>query len=342
MAEKDMSGINDVNLRAVADEMFRMMNGYRISQALYTVTRLGIADLLADAPQSSAWLAAAVQADPGLLEKVMRLLCGVGVFTEPSPGIFALTPHSEVLRRDTPYSVRARILVGGESEYRVWGGLFESVQIGAPAAQRVLGADYYDYLRQHPLEGEHFNAMMVERSVNIARLLPATYDLTPFTTIVDVGGSYGTLLAALLQRYPHTHGILFEQPHVAAEARARWNPALTDRCTIVDGDLFAEFPQGDLYIFKQILHNWDDEHCIAMLRQCRRAMAAAGKILIIEQVVTPDDSRFILADLHMFLFFGSRKRTLEEYEALFNASGFALARVLDLQGITPMIEAVPR
>jgi hypothetical protein len=171
------------------------------------------------------------------------------------------------------------------------------------------------------------------------------YDFSPFQTIVDVGGSYGTLLAAILRSNPAARGILFDQPHVVAAAGEQLVAAgVAERCTTVGGDFFVEVPGGgDAYLLAQILHDWDDERSVAILRQCRRAMPAHGKLLVIELVLPPGEEPFFgkWLDLHMLVLLGARERTATEYEVLFRATGFALARVVPTAAGPSIVEAIP-
>ena len=172
-----------------------------------------------------------------------------------------------------------------------------------------------------------------------------SYDFSPFKTIVDVGGSYGTLLTAILWSNPTAQGVLFDQPHVVADANAHLLVAgMGERCTTVGGDFFMEIPaNGDAYILAQILHDWNDERSIAILQQCRRAMSAHGKLLVIELVLPPGEEPFIgkWVDLHMLVLLGARERTAAEYNMLFRAAGFALARIVPTVAGPSILEAVP-
>lgn len=325
--------------------LLQMMTGYWVSQALYVAAKLGIADLLADGPVDCEDLAAATNTHAPSLQRVLRALASVGVFTEVSPGSFALTPLAELLRTETPGSMSALAIMYAEEQYRAWGELLHSVRTGEMAFDHQFGMGYFEYLAQHPEADRVFNEAMTGWTQQLVGAVVDTYDFSPFHTDVDVGGGYGALLATILRNNPGTRGILFEQPHVIASAEEELVAAgVADRCTFVGGDFFVEVPAGgDAYVLSQILHDWDDERCVAILGQCRRAMPDHGKLLVVELVLPPGDDPFLgkWLDLHMLVLLGGRERTATEYDALFRAAGFKLARVVPTSPGPSVVEAIP-
>lgn len=326
--------------------LVQMMTGYWVSQALYVAAKLGVADLLVEGPQSVEHLAAATQAHAASLRRLLRALASVGVFTETSPGAYALTPLAALLRTGTPDSMRALAIMYAEEQYRAWGNALHSVRTGETAFNQQFGQSYFEYLAQHPDADRVFNQAMSGWTTQVVGAVIDAYDFSPFRAIVDVGGSYGTLLAAILQSNQTANGILFDQPHVAAAAKAHLESAgVAERCQAVGGDFFVEVPPGgDLYLLAQILHDWDDARSMGILRQCRRAMPTHGKLLVIELVLPPGEEPFFgkWLDLHMLVLLGARERTEEEYRALLNAAGFELGRVIPTRAGPGIVEALPR
>jgi hypothetical protein len=342
MSENGLTGVDHVPPPAT---LLQMMTGYWVSQALYVAAKLGVADLLADGPRSVEALAAATQTDAPSLRRILRALASVGVFTEARPSAFALTPLAALLRTGTPGSMRALAIMYAEEQYRAWGDVLHSVQTGKTAFERQFGTSYFTYLAQHPEADRVFNEAMTGWTTQLVGAVVDAYDFSPFKTVVDVGGSYGTLLAAILRSHPAARGILFDQPHVVAAAGDQLSGAgVAERCTTVGGDFFVEVPSGgDAYVLAQILHDWDDERSVVILRQCRRAILAHGKLLVVELVLPPGEEPFFgkWLDLHMLVLLGARERTATEYEALFRAAGFALARVVPTAAGASIVEAVP-
>ena len=210
-----------------------------------------------------------------------------------------------LLRKDTPDSMRALAIMYNEDQYRAWGDFLYSVQTGKPAFEQHFGSNYFPYISQHPEADRVFNEAMTSWSSQLAGAVMDAYDFSPFQTIVDVGGGHGALLAGILRCNPTTKGILYDQTHVVAAAREPlMNAGVAERCAVVGGDFFVDVPSdGDVYILSGIVHDWDDEHCLSILRHCRQVMPANGKLLVIELVMPsgqePSVSKWL--DLHMLV-----------------------------------------
>jgi ubiquinone/menaquinone biosynthesis C-methylase UbiE len=324
----------------------RMILGYRLSQALCVAAELGIADLLKDRPRSIDHLAQATGAHPPSLYRLLRLLASEGVFVEQEQGQFGLTPLAVPLQRDAPVTLRARaIFDGAEGNWRAWGQLLHGVMTGEPAFDHTFDMRFFDYLRQHPTAGANFDTLMAEQTLPWARAIVEAYDFSSIGTLVDVGGGYGTLLVAILTAHPRLRGVLYDLPHVIAGARPRLTAAaVTDRCDAIAGDFFAAVPDGgDSYLLKHILHDWDDERCLAILTNCRRVMTSEGRLLVVEVIIppnnAPDYGKYL--DLNMLVLYTGRERTEAEYRQLFEATGFALARVVATPSEVSVIEGRP-
>jgi predicted O-methyltransferase YrrM len=329
-----------------SDDLRRLVFGYRVSQALYAVAELGVADLLADGPRSVDDLATACSAHAPSLYRVLRFLASEGVFTEPRHRWFALTPMADMLRRDVPGSLRPPILLQvGPTLWQSWGHLVHAVRTGEPAFDHAHGIEMYEYYRRHPDEWAAFDHAMTAETASLTRAVTASYDFSPCKTVVDVGGGRGALAIGLLEAYPHLRGIVFDQPDVAAEARRTIEAAgLAERCAAVGGDFFKAVPEGgDTYLAKYVLHNWDDERCVAILGACRRAMPVDGRLLVIERVIPQGEApSFAKAgDVNMLAHLPGCERTEAEYRALYEAAGFSLTRAISAQGEFHVIEGIP-
>ncbi|MEZ4869385.1 MAG: methyltransferase [Caldilineaceae bacterium] len=325
--------------------LLNMMTGYWGAQAVYIAAKLGVADLLADGPRPVEELATATQSHTSSLYRLLRALASVGVFTETSPRIFALTPLAELLRTGIPASMRALAITYNEEMYQAWGHMLHSIQTGEPAFAHHFGMGPFPYFMQNPEADRIFNEAMIGYTHQVANAVAATYDFAPFNTVVDVGGGYGTLLAAILRDYPTTRGTLFDVPHVidAAQGFLR-TTGVGDRCTSVAGDFFAAVPAGgDAYVLSQILHDWEDEQCLTILRHTRQVMPQQGKLLVVELVIPPGNEPSFgkWLDLHMLAIPGGRERTEAEYSILFRDAGFELTKVVPTPAGPSVVEAAP-
>ena len=328
-----LPGGQDATAAPAGAILSQMAYGYWVTQALRAAALLGVADQLAPGPQTVAALAAATGAVPRHLYRLLRALAGLGVFAETAEGRFMLTPLAEPLRSDVAGSVRwLLILIGDPEQYRSWEALVHSVTTGECAFDHVFGASLFDYLALHPEAAATFDRAMTGVIAEAARAIVAAYDVSGFAHIVDVGGGVGTLLAALLQANPAARGTLLDLPHVTEQAHGFLQAAgVHRRVDVVAGDFFQAVPAGgDLYLLGSILHDWEDEQALAILRRCRQAMAPGTRLLLVVLVVpsgnTPSLSK--LLDLHMMLITGGCERTEAEHRALLTQSGFELLRVI--------------
>ena len=268
-------------------EMRRLVGGFATSIAISTVTELGIPDLLAKGPRSVADLASQVGANEDFLRRVLRYLAGEGVFAEQPGDGFALTPKSEWLRSDVPGSLRPRaVFIGNGASWTAWGKLLSAMRSGRPAFHEAFGETVFDYAARHPEAAASFHRFMADQTASSVKALLGAYDFSGVRQLVDVGGGRGALVAGVLARYPAMHGILFDMPAVVAGASPTL-AGLGERCQAIGGSFFERVPDGaDAYAIKFVLHDWTDVDCLRILRNCRKAMAPGGRVLVIETPAT--------------------------------------------------------
>jgi hypothetical protein len=330
---------------AHARQLTALITAYWNSQAIYVAAELGIADLLKDGPRHANDLARATDTNADALYRVLRALASLGVFAETAPRTFALTPLADLLRSDVPGSQRSLARMMGTEQYEAWGDLLYSVQTGKTAFDRIFGQPCFDYLAERPEKARLFDESMTGiHGVETGAVIDA-YDFSGINVLADVGGGNGSNLTAILQRHPRMRGILFDLPHVVARARARIEAAdLDDRCQLLAGSFFESVPAGaDAYLMRHIIHDWDDERSLTILRHCRAAMPPHGRLLLLESVIPPGNDPFPpkFLDLTMLVIPGGKERTREEYEALFAQSGFKLTRVVPSKSDISVIEGAP-
>lgn len=326
--------------------LMNLTTGHWISQAIFVAAKLGIADLLRDGPRTSDDLARSVGANARALYRILRALASVGVFAEGNDGRFALTPMAECLQIDDPGSMRAWSLITGvEFGFRPWGELLHSVKTGETAFDHVHGMGIFDYYGQHPDDGRVFDAAMTNFSgPEIAGVMEA-YDFSGIGTLVDIAGGHGSFLGTILKANPSMKGILADVPAVIEGAHSYFESAqLADRCKVVPINFFESVPAGgDVYMMKHIIHDWEDERSKTILKNCHRAMAGKGKLLLVEMVIPPgNDPEFgKWLDVAMMVYTGGCERTESEYRALLAAAGFRLTRIVPTSSPVSVVEAVP-
>lgn len=328
-----------------APPIARLASGFWVSQALYVVAKLGIADLLEDGPRSVEALASAAGANAGALGRVLRALASFGIFEQQEDGCWRLTPAAEPLRSGVSGSMRAFVVMLGEPEsWRAWGEFLHSVKTGQPAFEHVFGAPVFRYMSEHPDAAAIFDAAMIARSAAEDEAMLAAYDLSSSNEIVDVGGGRGALLLAALNRHPRLDGVLFELPHVIDGARESIGADLpADRCRFHAGDFFRDaLPAGaDVYVLKKVIHDWDDARARQILAACRRAMSRNSSLLLIEPVIPPGNGPSFakLLDLFMLVWPGGQERTEDEHRTLLASAGLALVRIVPTASPVSVIEA---
>jgi len=317
-----------------------------ISQAIYVAAKLGIADLLASGPKSTAELAAVTETNEGALYRVLRSLASVGVFAETSERSFINSPMSETLRSDSDTSTRAMALfMGDEAHWSVYAGMMHSVKTGEPAWDHVHGVSCFQYLFEvNRAFGAIFDQAMTSISHSQIGAVLEAYDFSGISTLADIAGGHGLLLASILQKYPTMNGVLFDRDMVVSGAKDLLaNHGVADRVKRVEGDFFSEIPVvADAYILKHIIHDWDDDKSEVILGNIRRSMPDDARVLIVDAVIPPgnDPHPAKILDLEMLIAPGGLERTESEFEKLLADSGFRINRIVPTRSPVSIVEAV--
>lgn len=326
-----------------AQAIAQMASGYWISQALYVAAKLAIADRLVAGAKTAGDLAAECGAHPPALYRLLRALASLGVFAERREQRFELTPLAQPLRSDVPESKRAMVLMTGEEQYRAWGELLYCVTTGKKGFDRVFDKPLFDYLAQRPEQAALFDAAMVSIHGHETPAMLTAYDFSGIGMLADLGGGNGSVLIAVLKQYPRLRGILFDLPNVIGRAKDNLAAAgLADCCQAIAGSFFETAPSGaDAYFMRHIIHDWDDERSLAILRNIHRAAPPGAKLLLGEYVIQPGNNPDFakLLDLTMLVIPGGQERTAEEYAALLKAGGFELTRIVPTTTEICLIEA---
>jgi hypothetical protein len=322
--------------RTPADRAFQLINGFRASQLVRSAVELKIPDLLASGPMSAEQLSKATHINAGRLRRVLRGLAALGVLVEHEDGRFTNTEVGELFREGVHGSRRPMALMLVPESYRAWGHFMETLRTGVTGHSLAHGGSLWETLARDPDFAARFNQAMASNSEEFAQFVATSGGFDGVALIVDVGGGTGALTAGILRAHPHLRGIVCDLPAGLAETpQYVAGRGVADRCSIVETDFFKSVPSGgDVYLLKQIIHDWDEKDAAAILSVCRRAMNPGARIIIIERIlpsrVSEDPSHLnpVMTDLQMMVQLGAQERTLEEYQQLLTGAGFRYTRLV--------------
>jgi hypothetical protein len=319
--------------------------GYIVSAALNVALELGIADRLADGPRSAADLAKEASVSADGLYRVLRALASAGIFEEQPARRFALNTPARMMQRGPASLHDLGLWMTDAFHFRVYSEMLHSVSTGQPAVEKATGMPIFEYFAREPKLSAVFNNAMTSWSVPTVAAALTAYDFSGIRMLVDVAGGHGHVLTAVLRQYPAMRGVLFDLEHVIAGAAPLIAAAgVRDRVETRSGDFFTAVPPGaDAYIMKNIIHDWDDDRAIAILKNIRTAFGDGrdGKVILLEAVIPPGNQPDFgkLIDLEMMLMPGGRERTADEFASLFSRAGFELARIVPTESPLSVIEA---
>jgi hypothetical protein len=315
-----------------------------MAQAIAVAAELRIADALAEKPLTIDELSRKVGADPDALGRMLRALIGRGIFRQRRDGRYGLTPLARTLRADTPESMAAFArFVGSPEDREHWSHYIEAVRTGEAVVPKLRGMEAFEYAASEPELNEMFNQAMTNFTELALAAVTSAYDFSGHRTIVDVAGGHGRLLAGILAVTPTAKGVLFDLPHVVEGA----GPLLrthhvADRVRIAAGSFFDAVPDdGDVYVLKNIIHDWSDDKAIDILKTVRVATHEGATMLLVESVL-PQHHRDFSAkwlDLEMLVANAGRERTAAEYQNLLQNTGFEMTRVIPTVTLFSVIEA---
>ena len=336
----------DVDGRA---RLLSLINANWTTQAISVATQLQLPELLRDGPQTADALAQAAQCHGLSLTRLLRALTSIDVLTVATDGRFDLTSMGALLCSEVPGSLAAWAEFCGTRSWATWGRMVESVRTGQSIRKQTSGVDGFHHLEDDPRGALLFNRAMVDLTRPVASAIARTANWSGIDLIVDVGGGYGELIAAILLEHPSMRGILFDLAHATAAAGSRLAAAgIENRCTLVTGSFFDAIPDGaDGYLLKSVLHDWDDTQAVSILRSCRRAMRPNAKLFVIERIAPqrfsdcPHDQGIARSDLNMLVGTGGRERTENQYRELLDAAKLRMTQLLPLSDPYCMIESAP-
>jgi len=323
--------------------VFEKSQGFWIAKAISVACELNLAEIIAKEEKTVEEIAKQSNTDATALYRLMRALASEGIFKETKPKIFKNNKFSNALM-EGPGNFKHMIMQQlNKTNWEIINGLKYSIASGTNAAQKILGSDIFTHLENTPEKNELYNKAMSETSLLSSAAIVSAYNFKGSDTLADLGGGDGTLLFNILKKYHQFNGILFDLPHVVQSANEQAKKfGVENRVQIVSGSFFdTEIPAADTYILKNILHVFDDETCIRLLKSIREAMNGKGKILVVEAVISEDNKAAFgkMFDLQMLI--GSergKERTENEFRNIFMQAGFNLSRVVKTVSPLSVIE----
>ncbi|MGZ9928658.1 methyltransferase [Streptomyces sp. NC-S4] len=322
--------------REPAETLLHLLTGAWTTQALAAFSRLGLPDAMdTRTAHRTGELARLTGSDPrglGVLLRHLAMLGAVTRYPDQEEEGFRLTELGALLRADAPGSMRPLALMYGGPFYRSFGALDHAVRTGRPAFDHLFGENHFDHFARDPELAALFDLSMAASS-RMFEPLPAHPVITAAAqacaaaTVVDVAGGNGELLGRILTAHPRLRGVLLERPHAVEAARGLLDAAgCGARCDYRTGDFADVPPGGDVYVLSRVLHDWDDDRCLEILRHCVRAMPAHADLLVVERLLPADGSPSLATawDLHMLCNVGGRERRADHYARLFADAGLRL------------------
>jgi len=322
-----------------------LANSAACAASVRAAATLGLADVLGDEPATVDELAAAVQADPDALRRLLRALVCYDVFAEHDGDRYGHTDTSRLLREDAPRSIKYNVLWATEPwTWDLWSRLTDAVRTGKSVFEDLHGQEFFPYLHSEaPESAEVFDKAMTQSSALSARAVADVLDVGQVHTVVDIAGGQGLVLATLMDRHPELHGVLLDLPAVVAnpDPRLAEGGEFASRARLVPGDCLREIPvKAELYLFKNILE-WDDESTVTALRNAVAAAPPGARVVVIENLVDGSpEMRFTTAmDLLLLLNVGGKKHTKDGLVALMEKAGLRVEDVRPVNSYLHMLTA---
>jgi hypothetical protein len=329
-----------------AIKLLDLIQSHRITTVIYVATKLGIAELLRDGPQSLDELVRATGAHHDALRRLLTALSTVGICAPVDPACYSLTELGSALDGSAQQSFKAWAIFEGEMLSKSWNGMLESVMTGKTAAQLLGFESSFELMSRTPENVGIFNAAMADLTRLVTPAILHAYDFSNISHLMDVGGGSGELIGAITREYPLLSGTVFDLPRCADAANKHLQRlGVIDRTRFIPGDFFETIPAiADAIILKSVIHDWNDERSGMILRNCRKALPERGTLLLVERMMPEQptgsdvDKAHAMSDLNMLRGPGGCERTEQQYCVLLEQSGFHQTSVR-LAGHFSVIEA---
>jgi O-methyltransferase domain len=325
------------------ERMMQMLTGFFVTQIAGVVATYSIADHLAKGPATAEQISTIEGIDPVAAFRLLRARASLGLVTSDGK-TFSATPLLGTLRADVAGSLHGLAMAwSAPGHWLPWGRFVDSVRTGEPQTVPAVGANLWDYYAQKPEESATFTQAMQGHTSGIAEEVARVVDTSSAKLAVDIGGASGTLVHGLLMANSELHGIVVDSPDVVPSATAAAAAlGLADRSRVLAGDFFTNAPEADIYLLKYVLHDWNDEEAVRILKRCRHAMRPGGRVIVIERFLGDlgEPGLVPLIDLNMMVLLTGRERTLAEYCGLLKDAGLRFSKSTPIRSPIAVIEAV--
>lgn len=314
------------------EDLISDLQAYQRVAVMHALVKHGVMVAIAEGINGAEAIAQTRQLHAPSVQRLLRAAEDMGLVASDGGHAYRVTVRGERLAPDHPRSLHSSIMLSVDQYWPAWRALHEGVRTGLPTFADVHGYPPWEWRRKNPEQGEHFNQWQAEQSRQVLGDILNALELESAQTVVDIGGGQGTLLRACHARWPHLQLVLFEQAQTLAALPQ--SSAAEPPITKVAGDFFQSVPvRGDVFLLKSILHDWEDEAAVAILRQCAQAMDEHTRLIVIERVLQQGLSpQAHMVDLAMLLVTGGRERSAAEFNTLLKAADLQMVRLTPTAG----------
>ncbi len=336
---------NNIELSALKQraEILNTTYAHISARALHIAAYYKIFDMIDKKGSYAQELAKKLKFNDKNLEGLLMVLANHGILEKSSDGKYSLNEKSKILVSTANNSLQPAI--AKEYDNRRWSSIGRvdiAIVEGRNPFEALYNETFYEYLSNNKAAADLFNKGMTNFSGKENKEIPSLYNFGKFKTICDVGGSDGSLINEILTKYQNVNGSVLDLKSAIKESNILKNNKFGNRLSGIEGDFFNSIPAADAIILKRVIHNWSNEDCIKILKNCVLAINETnlGRIFIIEKVMpsTPDGSLLIDTSLGGIALGGYHERSISEFNELAKSAGLELEKNLDTKtGISVMV-----
>ncbi|QHP79271.1 methyltransferase [Pectobacterium odoriferum] len=303
------------------------------AKALCVAAEIGVADKIGEQGATIAELAKECQTSEKNIFDIIKVLEIFGFFEVQDASIIKNNARSALLMSDHLSSMRHFCMLFGNEYYQGFDGLLHTSRTGESGFKQIFGLTLYEHLAHSASRAEIYDLAMRDLSRPVGNVLAKEYEalFKKVGSVVDIGGGSGVILTELIKQYHHLTGCLFDMTGVCnrSEKRvAQYYPELKERMIFTPGSFFEAIPSGyDVYLLKNILHNWNDDFCLKILKAIAQSIGNS-MLLIIEPLLEHEETspRLLMNALFQSVICqdGTRYRTLKDLEDILTLSGLII------------------